>query len=263
MCRAAASGSPMSCRQSKVVARSYPVPEKVARRGDLERDPVGDARVAGLLAGHLDRLVVVVRAGEPGVRVLLGEQDGGGAEPAADVGDGGAGPQLVFHAVERRDPGRDQVGDVAGPEELLAAGEDVLVLLVPAQAGAGAERLGDPRLGPQRAEGQHERAGRVDAAVRVGQHERLLLGHRVGVVGRVVLDVAARGLAAQPFGDVTRAGLGVRWPARSAVAGAAARALYRPSRWPMTTLPAATVAPRSVTNLPRNSLQLVVVDSHG
>jgi hypothetical protein len=28
-CRAAASGSPMSCRQSKVAARSYPVPENV------------------------------------------------------------------------------------------------------------------------------------------------------------------------------------------------------------------------------------------
>ena len=81
---------------------------------------------------------------------------------------------------------------------------------MPAHAGTGPERLGDPRHGLQRAQGQHERAGRVDAAVRVGQGEGLLLGHRVGVVGRVVLDVAARGLAAQPLGDVARAGLGRR-----------------------------------------------------
>ena len=89
--------------------------------------------------------------------------------------------QLVLDAVERRDPGRDEVGDVAGPEELLAADEDVVVLLVPADAGAGAERLGDPRLGLQRAERQHERAGHVDGAVRVGQREGLLLGQRVGL----------------------------------------------------------------------------------
>ena len=225
-------------------------------RGDLEAHPVGDAGVAGPLARQLDRLVVVVRAGEPGVRVLLREQDRGRAEPAADVGDGGAGPQLVLHAVERRDPGRDQVGDVAGAEELLAAGEHVGVLLVPAQAAAGPEGLGDPRLGPQRAEREHERAGRVDAAVRVGQREGLLFGHRVAVGGRVVLDVAARGLAAQPFGDVARVGLrargqllggrGPRPPAPCTGRGCA----------PMTTFPAATVAPRSVTNLPRNSCSL-------
>src|SRR6266699_6970911 len=106
-----------------------------------------------MLAGHLDRLVVVIRAGEPGVRELPSEQDGRGAQPAADVGHLGAGPQLVLDVVQRRDPGRDEVGDVTGPEELLAAGEDVRVLLMPAQAGAGPERLGDPRLGPPRTEG--------------------------------------------------------------------------------------------------------------
>src|SRR6185437_16489029 len=37
-----------------------------------------------------------------------------------------------------------------------------------------------------------------------GQREGLLLGHRVGLVGGVVLDIATRGLAAQPFGDVAR-----------------------------------------------------------
>ena len=120
------------------------MPEKAGRRGDLEPDAVGDACVSGPLAGDLDRLVVVVRApANRGIRVLAGEQDRGRAEPAADVGDLGAGPELVLHVVERGDPGRDQVGDVAGTEELLAAGEDLLVVLVPAHAAAGAERLGD------------------------------------------------------------------------------------------------------------------------
>ena len=62
---------------------------------------------------------------------------------------------------------------------MLAPGEYVLVVLVPAHAGAGPERLGDPRLGLQRAQRQHERARqRSSVAVRVGQRERLLLGQR-------------------------------------------------------------------------------------
>ena len=115
---------------------------------------------------------------------------------------------LSGHAVQRRDPGWDQVGEVAGPEELLASEEHVLVVLVPAHPGAGAERLGDARLGLQRAEREHERAGNIHGAVRVGQRERLLFGHRVGLRGGVVLHVPASRLPAQPFGDIPRAGPG-------------------------------------------------------
>jgi hypothetical protein len=129
----------------------------------------------------------------------------------------------------------DQVGDVAGPEELLAAGGHVAVVLVPAHAGAGPERLGDPWLGPQRAERQHERARRVHAAVRVGQRERLLLGHRVAVRCGIVLDVTAGRLAAQPLGHIPRAGA-VRLASSPAVAGATASAWYRPRLCPIRTL---------------------------
>jgi hypothetical protein len=79
---------------------------------------------------------------------------------------------------------------------------------VPAHAGAGAEGLGDPWHGPQRSERQHESAGGVEGAVRVGQGESLLLGNRVGVRGRVVLDVAARGLPAEPLGNVASGACG-------------------------------------------------------
>ena len=73
----------------------------------------------------------------------------------------------------------DQVGAVAGAEEPLAPGEHVRRRAVPAEPVAGAERLGDLRLGAQRAERELERARREDRAVRVGQRERLLLGERV------------------------------------------------------------------------------------
>jgi prophage antirepressor-like protein len=65
--------------------------------------------------------------------------------PAADVGDRAAVLELRDDAVKRRQPGRHQVRVVAGPEEPLAALEDVVRVLVPADAAAGARRLGDPR----------------------------------------------------------------------------------------------------------------------
>jgi hypothetical protein len=75
----------------------------------------------------------------------------GAVPPDGGLTGRGAGLEFVLHAVERRDPGRDEVGDVAGAEELLAADEDVPVVLVPAHPGTGAERLGGHDLPlPQR-----------------------------------------------------------------------------------------------------------------
>ena len=153
---------------------------------------------------------MVVRASEPGLRVRLGEQHGRGAEAAAQVRALAAGPQLGHHAVQRGQPVRHQVRDVARAEELLAADEHVLVVLVPAHALAGAEVIGDAVVGLEHAQRQHERARRVHGAVGVGQHEGLLLGQRVAVAGRVVLHVAAGRLAAQPLRDVPRVGAGPR-----------------------------------------------------
>jgi hypothetical protein len=78
------------------------------------------------------------------------------------------------------------------------------VVLVPAHPGAGAERVGDLRLRAQRTEGRHERAGHVERALGIGERERLLLGEGERAPRRVVLDVAARSLRPQPFGEVAR-----------------------------------------------------------
>ena len=79
---------------------------------------------------------------------------------------------------------------------------------MPADAGAGPERLLDPVDRLQRAERQHVGAGGVDRAVRVRQHEGLLLGQRPRVALGVVGDVAAGALAAQPLRDVPRVAAG-------------------------------------------------------
>src|SRR5207247_2400622 len=114
------------------------------------------------------------------------------------------GMELLLDAVERWQPAADKVGAVAGPEEALAAGEHIRVMLVPSEALAGTERFGDLRLRLQRAESELERAGGEDRSVGVGQRERLLLGQRVLPRRRVVLDVAASGLSPQPLLDVAR-----------------------------------------------------------
>ena len=65
---------------------------------------------------------------------------------AADVGDLGAGLELGFDAVERRDPRRHEVAEVAGLEQSLGAVEQVVAVLVPSEALAGLEGLADPLL---------------------------------------------------------------------------------------------------------------------
>jgi hypothetical protein len=105
-------------------------------------------------------------------------------------------------AVERRQPRRDQVGVVAGPEEPLAALVHVVVVLVPADSFAGPGGLGDPRRVDDRPEGDLEEAWQVCRAVRVGQRERLLGRKRVAAALRVVLDVPTGGLGVQPLPHV-------------------------------------------------------------
>ena len=79
---------------------------------------------------------------------------------AADVGDAGASLEPLDHAVERRQPGTDEVRVVAGAEEPLAAVVDVLVVFVPADAGAAADGLGDPRRVEDGADRELEEPGR-------------------------------------------------------------------------------------------------------
>lgn len=58
---------------------------------------------------------------------------------AADVGDLGAGVELVDHAIQRRQPFGHQVRVVAGAEEALGAVEQAGVVFAPFHALAGAE----------------------------------------------------------------------------------------------------------------------------
>ena len=100
--------------------------------------------------------------------------------PAAEVGDGGARSSFCCTPVERRDPLGQQVHEVAGPEEPLAAGEH---LARPARASRCPRRCGTPRRSAASALSDTERelegARQEHRAVGVGQRERLLRGQRV------------------------------------------------------------------------------------
>src|SRR6266487_5317194 len=79
---------------------------------------------------------------------------------------------------------------------------------VPADPRAGAERLGDRRLVPHRGRGELERSGQEERVLLVDQGERLDLVQVVARGLRVVADVPAGGLTAQPLRHVPLPGAG-------------------------------------------------------
>jgi hypothetical protein len=85
---------------------------------------------------------------------------------AADVGDARARLELLDDAVERGQPRRDEVARVARAEEPLRALEQAVVVLVPSDAGAAAERLGDLGLVVDDGGDELEEPREVDGAAR-------------------------------------------------------------------------------------------------
>ena len=147
---------------------------------------------------------MVVEPGDGRARERLRHDDAGRAVAAAHVGDPPAGLEPCLHPVEGGDPLADEVHGVARTEEPLAALVDPGIVLVPAHAGAGAERIRDLRLVANRADAQLKRPRQV----RVEQQERVLRRQREAAARRVVGDVAARGLRGQPLAHVPLARAG-------------------------------------------------------
>ena len=89
--------------------------------------------------------------------------------------------ELGDDAVERGQPGVDEVRDVAGLEEPFGPDEQAGVVLVPAEALAGAEPVGDGVDVPEGADGDLHARGEVGRAVRVGEGRGLLRAQRIPV----------------------------------------------------------------------------------
>ena len=107
---------------------------------------------------------------------------------APDVGHERPALQLADHLIERGQPLRAQVGVVAGPEELLAAVEDIGPVLVPAEPGPAARRFCDPRRVDHRTERELEEPGKVAGAACVCEGHRLLEWQEVAAGLRLVVS---------------------------------------------------------------------------
>ena len=203
-----------------------------ARRG-LEAHPLGPRpprRLAFFV--ELPRTIMVVRAGEhtrlPGRPPASSTVEAPRPQPTSATR---APPAGAWRPRRRARAASPVPGEPRSrSRKLLATQDDVGVLLVPAQSGAGPERLSDRRDRGQRAKSEGECAGDIPPArCRVRQSEGLLGGQRVATGLGVVADVPAGRLSGQPLTHVAGVGGRCAPPVPAPVAGpSAASARYRP-----------------------------------
>jgi hypothetical protein len=128
--------------------------------------------------------------------------------PAADVGDPAAVGEPADHAGQGRDPLGGEAGGVAGAEEPLGALEDRGVLLMPGDAGTGAEGLGEAVNAGEPAAGEGGAAGQEGRRCLVGEHRGGLGRQRVPPVALPVGEEPGGGLLGQPLPQVAGRGAG-------------------------------------------------------
>ncbi len=176
--------------------------------GDCEGETIAvvDASLASSAPSGVHRTCMVVETSDLRGGERLREQDRGRPVAAADVGDAPALGEAIAHTVQRRDPVIDEVAAVGGLEHRLGGTEDAVVVLAPRQSTVGSQRVLELRL--RRPDGGHlvETGTHVHRAVLVGEHHGVLQREFVGVVVRVVLDVAAGRLVGEPFGEESLVG---------------------------------------------------------
>ena len=136
------------------------------------------------------------------MRKGLGHQDRRRTVPTAHISDIRAGTELVDDAVECWQPLLHQMSGVAGTEEPQTAGEQPLVVGMPADPVAAAERVNKHVVVRVAGRDGLERAAQEHRTLLVGDDHRLLGGQFEGVVVRVVGDVSAGRLIGEPLPHV-------------------------------------------------------------
>ncbi len=111
-------------------------------------------------------------------------------------------------AIQGRKPLAHQMMPVAGTEKSLRGAEQAAVLLVPADAMAGAECGQYLIFGAECRGGNVEEAGEERWTVLVGEHNRLFRLERITAAFGFVGDLARRGLRREPFADIALRGAG-------------------------------------------------------
>lgn len=140
------------------------------RARDFKADLVEKAIAPGNVTRVFDGAAVVIESVKAGLGKGPGHEDSGCAVTAADISDSSAGIQLVDGAIERGEPGTEQVLLVVGTKESLGTEKEVSIVLVPADAFSGAKSLRDFWLVFEAGRDNMKCAGKVDS----GQRNRLL-----------------------------------------------------------------------------------------
>src|ERR1700722_5306888 len=109
-------------------------------------DLIEETVAAGHMARILDGPAVIIESDEPRLRKRFRHQHRRCAVSAANVGNRGPLGKFVPDSVESRDPPAQEILLIVRPEESLRSKEQIGIVLVPANAIAGAESLGDLRL---------------------------------------------------------------------------------------------------------------------
>src|SRR5271163_1432085 len=145
---------------------------------------------------------MVVETDECGFRIGLRHQNCRGSQAAPYVGDFRARFEFRLRVAKRGDPLSDQMRAVVWTEKALRSGEELMVVLVPADTLAGAKSLRDFRLVLEAGAEQLEKAGEKNGTLLVGERHGLLRRQRELRGSRVVADESSGRLRREPFADV-------------------------------------------------------------
>ena len=156
----------MSCRQSKKVTRSRSLPGKSLAMATSNFVFAVTPCCSAWTRACSTEFGMKVVADEGRFRERLRHDDRRKPVPATDVGDRRAAFELRNDAVQRRQPGRDEIVVIAGPEEAARRAEQTLRLIAPADALAGAKRGLDHRLVLHHDHREIEGALQIDGTVR-------------------------------------------------------------------------------------------------
>jgi hypothetical protein len=155
----------------------------IARQRHFEVRVGGDPVLFGVDAGLIDRTRMEVVAGECRVRESLGHEDGREPMSASDVDDLCAPLELLDHAVDRRQPGRNEICLIPRPEKAPNGAKEAERLIAPADALSRPKCRLNQRLILHQRDRSVEGALEINRTVGIGEHHRLL-GRQSKLPGR-------------------------------------------------------------------------------
>ena len=145
---------------------------------------------------------MIIKSVEGRVWIRLRHQYRGSAQPAADVGDLRAPGELLFHSRERRNPTAGQIRNIVGAEKTLGAVKQIMMMFMPTDSFAGAERFLDLFRIVKTRGNDLKGAGKISRTVFDRESQSLFRRQRVSPCLRVIDYITAGCVGIQPLANV-------------------------------------------------------------